>query len=156
MYISSVSGKIGKSVLLRGWVYRKRESGGIIFVILRDRSGIIQVAIKKDGTDKKSWEDAQNTTIESSVIVKGEVRQDQRAPTGLELQASSFRNVQVAEPFPITEYQRTELLLHLLRHTGLRNRGPTSILPNTGTWNLKWLIMAVKKACGFRKISSAI
>jgi len=127
LYISSVSGKIGKSVLLRGWVYRKRESGGIIFVILRDRSGIIQVAIKKDGTDKKSWEDAQNTTIESSVIVKGEVRQDQRAPTGLELQASSFRNVQVAEPFPITEYQSTELLLDK-RHLWLRSQKMVAIM----------------------------
>ena len=127
MYILSAQEKVGKEVVLRGWVYRKRESGGIIFVVLRDRSGIMQVAVKKDVVDNRSWEAAQNTTIESSIIVKGTVRQDQRAPTGFELQASRFRNVQVAEPFPITEYQSTELLLDK-RHLWLRSQKMAAIM----------------------------
>jgi asparaginyl-tRNA synthetase len=127
VYILSAQEKVGKEVVLRGWVYRKRESGGIIFVVLRDRSGIMQVAVKKDVVDNRSWEAAQNTTIESSIIVKGTVRQDQRAPTGFELQASLFRNVQVAEPFPITEYQSTELLLDK-RHLWLRSQRMVAIM----------------------------
>jgi len=127
VYILSAQEKVGKEVVLRGWVYRKRESGGIIFVVLRDRSGIMQVAVKKDVVDNRSWEAAQNTTIESSIIVKGTVRQDQRAPTGFELQASRFRNVQVAEPFPITEYQSTELLLDK-RHLWLRSQKMVAIM----------------------------
>ena len=127
MYILSAQEKVGKEVVLRGWVYRKRESGGIIFVVLRDRSGIMQAAVKKDVVDNRSWEAAQNTTIESSIIVKGTVRQDQRAPTGFELQASRFRNVQVAEPFPITEYQSTELLLDK-RHLWLRSQKMVAIM----------------------------
>jgi len=119
--------KIGKEVTLRGWVYRKRESGGIIFVIIRDRTGIMQIAVKKDSVNADSWKDAQDTTIESSIIVKGVVKQDQRAPTGFELQASSFKNVHIAEPFPITEYQSTELLLDK-RHLWLRSQRMTNIM----------------------------
>ncbi|MGC8568360.1 MAG: amino acid--tRNA ligase-related protein, partial [Candidatus Micrarchaeia archaeon] len=118
---------VGKEVELRGWVYRKRESGGIIFVVLRDRTGIMQISIKKDNVDEKSWKEASDTTIESSIIAKGIVKQDQRAPTGFELQATKFRNVHIAEPFPITEYQSTELLLDK-RHLWLRSQKMVAIM----------------------------
>ena len=111
MYVEDATKKVGKEVTLRGWVYRKIESGGIIFVILRDRTGIMQIVVKGDGVNADSWKDAQDTTIWSSIIVKGFVKQDERAPTGFELQASSFKNVHVAELFPITEYRSTELIL---------------------------------------------
>ncbi len=55
-YASEVPKKLGQQVSLRGWVYRKRESGGIIFIILRDRSGTIQASIKKDNVDEKRRE----------------------------------------------------------------------------------------------------
>ncbi|MGC8676385.1 MAG: asparagine--tRNA ligase [Candidatus Micrarchaeia archaeon] len=125
---ASEAGKyVDKAVALSGWVYRKRESGGIIFVIIRDSTGILQIAIKKENVDEKSWHDAQETTIESSVIVSGTVKRDERAPEGLELTAARFENLQVAEPFPITEYQSPELLLDK-RHLWLRSRKMTSIL----------------------------
>jgi len=127
LYVEDAVKKVGKEVTLRGWVYRKRESGGIIFVIIRDRTGIMQIAVKKDSVNANSWKDAQEATIESSIIVKGVVKQDQRAPTGFELQASSFKNVHVAEPFPITEYQSTELLLDK-RHLWLRSQRMTNIM----------------------------
>ncbi|MGC8628821.1 MAG: asparagine--tRNA ligase [Candidatus Micrarchaeia archaeon] len=118
---------VGKAVSLVGWVYRKRESGGIIFVVLRDQSGVVQAAIKKGNVDDKSWQAANGTTIESSIKLAGIVKKDERAPTGYELEVSKFENVQVAEPFPITEYQSPELLLDK-RHLWLRSQRMTTIL----------------------------
>src|SRR5271154_7425254 len=100
----------GKKVILSGWIHRKRESGGIIFLVLRDVTGLIQVAIKKDSIDEKSWKSASDSTIESSIKVEGVVKEDKRSPTGFELTASSMKNIAISEPFPITEYQSTELL----------------------------------------------
>ncbi len=117
----------GKVVELAGWVHRKREGGGLIFVVVRDRTGILQVAIKKAEVDQKSWDAAAKCTIESSIKVRGVVKQDARAPTGYELAATGFSNTHVSEPFPITEYQSTELLLDK-RHLWLRSQKMTAIM----------------------------
>ncbi len=126
-HVSDATKLVGKEVTLSGWVYRKRESGGVIFVVLRDSTDIMQMAIKKDNVDARSWEDAQNTTIESSITARGIVKEDKRAPTGYELEVKSFKNISVAEPFPITEYQSTEFLLDN-RHLWLRSRKMANIL----------------------------
>ncbi len=126
-HVSDAVKKPGTTVVLRGWVYRKRESGGLAFIILRDNTGILQTATKKDAVDAASWKAASDTTIESSIIVTGKVREDKRAPTGYELSVEKFDNVGIAEPFPITEYQSTELLLDK-RHLWLRSQKMTNIM----------------------------
>ena len=123
----SEAAKEGSQVIIRGWVHRKRESGGIIFLVVRDRTGIIQVAVKKDSVDAASWSAAQQATIESSVIAGGTLNLDKRAPTGYEIKASKMEVVGIAEPFPITEYQSTELLLDK-RHLWLRSQRMTAIM----------------------------
>lgn len=127
MYIQDAAKKEDKQVKLSGWVYRKRESGGIAFIVVRDRSGIVQVAVNKEKVDEKSWKAASETTIESSVKLAGTVKKDERAPTGYEIQASMFKNIHVSEPFPITEYQSAELLLDK-RHLWLRSQRMTAIM----------------------------
>jgi asparaginyl-tRNA synthetase len=117
----------GKEVSITGWIYRKRESGGIAFIIIRDTSGTLQAAVKKNNVDEKSWKDATESTIESSVEVTGLMKKDDRAPTGYELDAKSFRNFHISEPFPITEYQSPELLLDK-RHLWLRSRKMTQVM----------------------------
>ncbi|MDE1768795.1 MAG: asparagine--tRNA ligase, partial [Candidatus Micrarchaeota archaeon] len=125
--IAKAQKAIGRKVSLNGWVYRKRESGGIVFIVARDSSGILQIAIKKDSVDDASWKAATATTIESSIKVTGTVKEEKRAPTGFEMQAAKFRNVQISEPYPITEYQSTELLLDK-RHLWLRSRKMTEVM----------------------------
>lgn len=120
LHVGDIPKTIGKEITLRGWVHRKRESGSIVFVILRDVTGTVQVAIKKDGVDEKSWKAATDSTIESSIKLSGLVKEDKRAPTGYEIEAKKFENIHVSEPFPITEYQSTELLLDK-RHLWLRS-----------------------------------
>ncbi len=117
----------GTPVEVRGWVHRKRVSGGIIFIVVRDSTGLIQVAVKKDKVDAKSWEDADKTTIESSVELEGPIKKDKRAPTGFEIEVQKFHVIHVSEPFPITEYQSAELLLDK-RHLWLRSQKMIHVL----------------------------
>ncbi|MHA2472739.1 MAG: amino acid--tRNA ligase-related protein, partial [Promethearchaeota archaeon] len=114
------------SVNLRGWVYRERKSNKFVFIVLRDGSDIIQCVISKN-KDPKLFEKAEKLTIESSVMVSGELKKDDRAPTGYEVSVTELEIIQIAEPFPITEYQSPELLYDN-RHLWLRSRKLTAIL----------------------------
>ncbi len=119
--------KVGDRVRLRGWIYRTRSSGGIVFIVLRDPTGIVQVTIKKGDLPKKEFKDAEKALVESSIIVEGVLREDKRAPGGFEVKADKFNVVSFAEPFPITKDQSIELLLDY-RHLWLRSRRLTLIM----------------------------
>ncbi|MDE1767762.1 MAG: asparagine--tRNA ligase [Candidatus Micrarchaeota archaeon] len=125
--VAKAAKKPASPVTLSGWIHRKRESGGIIFIVLRDVTGLMQVAIKKDSVSEASWKMASEATVESSVEVQGRVSEDKRSPTGFELHASSFKHINVSEPFPITEYQSVELLLDK-RHLWLRSQRMINIM----------------------------
>ena len=117
---------VGKKVQVKGWIYRTRCSGGIVFAVLRDSTGIIQVTVKKGSVPDAEFENATKSGIESSVIIEGEIAEDKRAPGGFEIRASKFQLVGISEAFPITEYQSTELLLDL-RHLWIRSREQTAV-----------------------------
>ena len=111
----------GKSVSIRGWVFRQRSSGNLNFLVVRDASGRVQVAVKKDKVGEKDWKDATEAYIESSVEITGEVKKDERAPGGWEIQVSSFNTVHRGDPFPISKDLSEEFLLDV-RHLWLRSR----------------------------------
>ncbi|MDH7509056.1 MAG: asparagine--tRNA ligase, partial [Methanomassiliicoccales archaeon] len=116
-----------RDVCIRGWVYRTRSSGSIVFSIIRDASGIIQVTVKKGLLPDTDFNAAVSASVESSVIVVGRLAEDKRAPGGLEIRASEFKLIGPAEPFPITEYQSEELLLDK-RHLWIRSREQNAIM----------------------------
>lgn len=118
--------KTGEKVKLRGWIYRTRSSGNIVFVVLRDSTATIQTTIKKGNLPDNEFEDAKKTLIESSVEVEGVVKEDARAPGGYEIQVTSFHVVHFAEPFPISKDQSPEFLLDN-RHLWLRSQKLTSV-----------------------------
>ena len=113
-------------VNLRGWVYRERKSNKFVFIVLRDGSDIIQCVISKS-KNPEIFEIAEKLTIESSVKVSGDLKEDVRAPTGYEVSVTDLEIIQIAEPFPITEYQSPELLYDN-RHLWLRSMRLNSIL----------------------------
>ncbi len=119
--------KEGAEVTVRGWVYRHRSSGNMVFAVVRDQSGIIQVTIKKDKVPEKDWKAANDAYVESSLVVRGTVRKDERAPGGFELQASGFELVFRGEPFPIAKDLSEEYLLDI-RHLWVRSQKMTSIM----------------------------
>src|SRR4029077_6725708 len=85
----------GKQISVHGWLQNKRSGGGIIFLLLRDGSGVIQSTIRKGKVDEKTFEEFQSARIESSVELHGEVKPDPRAPGGREIQIDQGR---VAHP----------------------------------------------------------
>lgn len=111
----------GKRASIRGWVHRQRGSGNLNFIVLRDASGRMQCAIKKDKVGEKAFAEASQIYIESSVEIAGTVKKDERAPGGWELQVDEFRVVSRGEPFPISKDLSEEFLLDV-RHLWLRSR----------------------------------
>ncbi|MGQ4911018.1 MAG: asparagine--tRNA ligase [Candidatus Thorarchaeota archaeon] len=117
----------GKQVHLRGWVHRIRKQKKMVFVLLRDTSGVVQTVIKKDVVSESEYADAQKMLIESLVTLTGTVQADSRAEGGYEVQVSELKVLHFAEEFPITENQSIEFL-NDNRHLWLRSRRLTNVL----------------------------
>ncbi|HPR41903.1 MAG TPA: asparagine--tRNA ligase [Candidatus Methanofastidiosa archaeon] len=120
LYIKDLPGKIGEDVDLYGWVYRKRRHGKLVFVVLRDSTGIVQVSVKKQDVSEDVFEAAKMCEIESSVFVKGLVREDERSPGGIELSCKELKVISPSHDFPIQEDTGAEALLDI-RHLTLRS-----------------------------------
>ena len=116
-----------KHIKVRGWIYRTRSGGSIVFIVLRDATGIVQATVKKGNLSDDDFEEAKKTLIESSVVVQGTVAADKRAPGGYELRVDDFTVLQSAEPFPIVEDQSQEFLLDQ-RHLWLRSQKLNAVL----------------------------
>src|SRR5437899_8562732 len=118
-----------KHVIVRGWLQNKRIGGGIIFLLLRDGSGVVQCTLRKGKVDDKTFEEFQSARIESSVELRGEVKPDPRAPGGREVQVDEGRVVHPAlEEFPIAkQFHGPEFLLDK-RHLFVRSDKMRSIL----------------------------
>ncbi|MEK6852135.1 MAG: amino acid--tRNA ligase-related protein, partial [Candidatus Thermoplasmatota archaeon] len=116
----------GQDIELRGWIYRTRTIGGKAFVVLRDSSGVLQVALSKESLPPEQFEAAEKALIESAVTAKGTVVQDKRAPGGYEVRAKEFHVVSYAEKFPIQQDLSEEFLLDV-RHLWVRSQRMASI-----------------------------
>ncbi len=79
----------GDSVTVAGWVHEVRDLGGIAFLILRDKSGKIQIKLEKDEMDEELVETGLDVARESVVSVSGAVEEEPRAPTGVEVTRST-------------------------------------------------------------------
>jgi len=117
----------GKVVRVRGWIHRKRTQGNLIFFNIRDASGVMQAAIKKNAVTDKEFKDAEKALIESVVVVNGRVKKDERAPGGYELEATGLDVMHFSEIFPISKDQSPEFLLDV-RHLWLRSTHLTNVM----------------------------
>ncbi|MBX6333298.1 MAG: asparagine--tRNA ligase, partial [Gemmatimonadaceae bacterium] len=81
----------GRTVTVRGWVTHVRSSGKVAFVVVRDGTGIMQAVLVKTQLPPAVWERFGKLTLETSIEVTGEVRQDARAPGGIELGVTDLR-----------------------------------------------------------------
>src|ERR1700747_2458995 len=120
----------GQEVKLKGWLYNLRESGKLLFPIFRDGSGIIQgvCALKEN---PEAFEALKGLTQESSVIVTGKIRAEQRAPGGYEMGVTKIQIVQrvsEATPFPIQLKEHGVDFLLDQRHLWIRTPRQGAIL----------------------------
>src|SRR6476660_2410914 len=127
-YIRDVSKHVGEEITLKGWLYNMRSSGKLIFPQIRDGSGIIQGVVFKKNVSEQVWNDFERLTQESSIIVTGSVRADERAPGGYELDVTGVEVLQVAEAFPITPKEHGVEFLMDNRHLWLRSKRQHAIL----------------------------
>lgn len=120
---------VGKSVTLMGWVQKARDKGGLVFVDLRDRSGIMQLIFENGSIDEEGFAKAGKLRSEDVIAVTGTVELrggavNKNLATGeLELRADGLRILAESEvpPFPIEENSRTKDELRLkYRYLDLR------------------------------------
>ncbi|MEM0362880.1 MAG: aspartate--tRNA(Asn) ligase [Sulfolobaceae archaeon] len=90
---------VEKEVKVAGWVHNIRNLGGKIFVILRDKSGLGQIVIEKNSP---AYEKVKDLTLESTVVISGIVKKDERAPNGIEIHAKDIEILSYAKsPLPL-------------------------------------------------------
>ncbi len=129
--IAQAGAHTGEPVEIAGWLYNLRKSGKIIFPLIRDGSGIMQCVGLKNNLPEDCFEGLKNLTQESSVIIRGKCRAEERAPGGFEMDIESAEIVQrVSEetPYPITPKEHGIEFLFDHRHLHLRSRRQHAIL----------------------------
>lgn len=129
VYISEVAKYEGEKVEIRGWLYNKRHSGKIYFLLVRDGTDIIQCVVFKPNVAEKVFEAAEKVSQESSIIVRGTVRKEPRAPhVGCEITVEDIEIVQLAQDYPIGPKEHGVDFLMQHRHLWLRSTMQHAIL----------------------------
>jgi asparaginyl-tRNA synthetase len=122
---------VGESVEIPGWLYNLRRSGKIVFPLLRDGTGILQCVALKTALPEGLFDSLRHLTQESSLIVRGKIRAEQRAPGGYEMDvedAEVLQKVDEEAPYPITPKEHGVEFLMDHRHLWLRSRRQHAIL----------------------------
>jgi asparaginyl-tRNA synthetase len=121
----------GESVEIAGWLYNLRKSGKIVFPIVRDGTGLMQCVAVKSALPEEVFDEIKNLTQESSIIVSGKVRAEQRAAGGYELDVEGIQVVQrvpESDPYPITPKEHGVDFLMDHRHLWLRSHRQHAVL----------------------------
>ena len=129
--LKDIAEYVGEEVTVRGWVYNRTGKGRLQFILLRDGSGQAQCVAFKKEMDPDEFEIARGLTQESSVVISGVVRADERAPGfpgGYEIGIQQLQLVQQADEYPITPKEHgTEFLMNH-RHLWVRSNRQWAIL----------------------------
>jgi len=127
-YANEVGAHVGGEVTLKGWLKSKRSSGKLLFLLLRDGTGTIQCTLFKPEVGPELFSRGDKLAQESSLIVRGTVRADERAPGGFELSVADLAVVGEAVDYPITPKDHGIAFLLDRRHLWLRSTRQHAIL----------------------------
>lgn len=119
---------VGEEVTVQGWLYNLRSSGKIFFLIVRDGSGIVQGVLVKKETSEETWAKARQLTQETSLRVRGLVREEPRSPGGYEMQIKDIEIIGISEPYPISLKEHGVDFLAERRHLWIRTPRQSAIL----------------------------
>lgn len=126
--IRDIATYVDQEVTIGVWMYNKRSSGKIQFLQLRDGTGTIQGVLLKNQVSPEVWEEAKKLTLESSLYVTGNVRKDERSPSGFELDVTGIKVIQIAEEYPIAKKEHGVDFLMDHRHLWIRSARQHAIL----------------------------
>lgn len=128
--IKQLKDHLNQEVVLKGWTYNLRSSGKICFLQFRDGTGFIQAIVAKDEVDEKTWQQANDLGIESSIELIGTVSKHPKKEE-YELQVKEIKLIQLAIDYPI----------------GKKEHGPDFLLNNRHLWlrsPKQWAIQKVR------------
>jgi asparaginyl-tRNA synthetase len=128
VYIADLGNHVGEEIQLRGWLYNKRSSGKIRFLLLRDGTGVVQGVMVKGGVSDEIFARFDALTQESSFSMTGKVRKDDRAPGGFEMEVSDVGIISIASEYPITPKEHGIEFLADRRHLWLRSSRQHAIM----------------------------
>jgi asparaginyl-tRNA synthetase len=124
-YIEQIAEYVGKEITIKGWVYAKTGKGKLQFLQVRDGTGILQCVVFKKEVTPEVFDLARQLTQESSLILTGTVRADERAPGipgGFELGVRDLQVVQlVSDEYPVTPKEHGVDFLMQHRHLWIRS-----------------------------------
>ncbi len=128
VYINKLKDHVGEEITLRGWLFNKRSIGKVRFVILRDGTGYLQCVFFKGSVSEEIFELADKLGQESSIEIKGKVKEEPRAPGGYELNVTDLKVIHEAADYPITPKEHGIEFLLDKRHLWLRSKKQVAIL----------------------------
>jgi aspartyl-tRNA synthetase len=105
---------IGETVVVNGWVHRKRDLGGLFFMDLRDRSGIVQVIVNPNTMDEEKFREVHDLKNESVIGILGEVEkrleENPNLPTGkVEITLKDFEIFSKSEDLPFNQFSNQDV-----------------------------------------------
>lgn len=129
VYVKDLENFVEKEVTICGWIYNIRSSGKIRFLLVRDGTGIVQCIVTPQGVSPEKFESSDKIQQESSIIVRGKVRKDSRAPyCGYEIDLSDFEVVSISNEYPIALKEHGVDFLMNHRHLWIRSYHQNMIL----------------------------
>jgi asparaginyl-tRNA synthetase len=128
IHISNLKDYVGQEITLQGWLFNKRSSGKVRFVILRDGTGYLQCIYFKGNVSEEIFDAADKLGQESSIEVTGKVKEEPRAVGGYELDATDLKVIQNAHNYPITPKDHGIEFLLDNRHLWLRSKKQVAIM----------------------------
>jgi len=128
VWVEEVHRHVDSEVTLKGWLYHRRSSGKLHFLMVRDGTGTIQCVVFVKDVTPEVFEQAGRVAQESALEVTGTVRADARSPLGFELAVRAVRVVHEAHDYPITPKEHGTAFLLDHRHLWLRSSRQHAIM----------------------------
>ncbi len=128
MYIEEAKNFVGQEVEVKGWLYNSRSSGKILFMIIRDGTGLMQVVASKSDVSEEVFNNAKKLPQESSLTMRGIIHEEKRAPGGYEIIVNDLNILQQTENYPISPKEHGVGFLMDNRHLWLRSKRQWAIL----------------------------
>lgn len=126
--IKNLCNHVGRTVTLQGWLYHKRDSGKIVFLVLRDGTGMCQCVVAKNEQTEPFFETARRLGQETSLRVTGVVRANEKQVGGHELDVTAIEVAGESVDYPITPKPHGIEFLMSRRHLHFRSRRQWHIL----------------------------
>jgi asparaginyl-tRNA synthetase len=126
--VAELKDRIGSSAAIRGWLKQRRSSGKIKFLVVRDGSGEVQCVAAVKDVDAELFDRLGRIPLESSIEIRGTVREDKRSPLGCEIGVESVNVIHEAGEYPIQPKEHGVEFLFDQRHLYLRHKTPRAVL----------------------------